>query len=363
MGEKNYFKVICIIAFVLLAGVSCWATQESIHLSLPKWPQAICWIITIAFFIIASWGSKMIVDSMNQNVFVEKRGAKFVGGVLILLAFWLFFSMPTNTHTFFYLNSISDEASHDISRTKDYLIQISEDQITNEHVSEEIGKCRTELTGALQALEAEIFNPVRPGDGTEAEKIRAQIANILRVAIFPKLAGDNSGKVSQQVGRKLVDRYRQTAMEIFENVTIPDIKRGFSPLSESVRTDAKRTIDNLALREEALMNGTLDLMDSDAVQDMIFHLNHGYQIIRNNSQRVRFQGDEDHYCPKDEEGKSLTAVTRVTRMLSVIDVWKDFFKGKYAGRGMILWVLLAILADLGAFIFFDLAFKKDQYTV
>ena len=89
MGQNNILKIISVFAFIALAAVSCWATQESLHLLLPSWPQAICWIVTVAFFIIASVGTKLIVDSLNQNVYIEKRGMKLLGGILIVLVFWL----------------------------------------------------------------------------------------------------------------------------------------------------------------------------------------------------------------------------------------------------------------------------------
>ena len=48
-------------------------------------------------------------------------------------------------------------------------------------------------------------------------------------------------------------------------------------------------------------------------------------------------------------------------MLSVIDVWKDYLMGKYEGRGFIFWIVISLLVDVAAFIFFDLAFKKNDY--
>ena len=74
MGQNNYVKIFSICAFVAFATVSCWATAESLHLLLPALPLALSWIITIGFFVIASLGSKMIVDSLNQNIYLEKRG-------------------------------------------------------------------------------------------------------------------------------------------------------------------------------------------------------------------------------------------------------------------------------------------------
>lgn len=100
MNENKFLKVFCLLAFLAFAAVSCWATAESLHLLLPSWPLAMCWVVTIGFFFIASWGTKMIVDSLNQKIYLEKRGLRLLGGIFILLVFWLACSMPTNTHTF-----------------------------------------------------------------------------------------------------------------------------------------------------------------------------------------------------------------------------------------------------------------------
>lgn len=101
MNDNKFLKIISVLGFLVLAAVSCWATSESLHLLLPTYPSLLCWAITVGFFFIASWGTKMIVDSLNQNIYMEKRGWTLLGGVIIVIAFWLFCSMPTNTHTFF----------------------------------------------------------------------------------------------------------------------------------------------------------------------------------------------------------------------------------------------------------------------
>lgn len=82
MEQKNYLKLVWMAAFLAFALVSCWATAESLHLLLSSWPVVMCWIVTIGFFIIASLGTKMIVDSLNQNIYLEKRGLHLVGGIV-----------------------------------------------------------------------------------------------------------------------------------------------------------------------------------------------------------------------------------------------------------------------------------------
>ena len=131
MEQNRFLKLFCVLAFLAFATVSCWATAESLHLLLPSFPLVMCWIVTVGFFFIASWGTKMIVDSLNQQIYMDKRGLSLIGGILILIVFWLICSMPTNTHTFFYRNVINDKVTDDISLTKSYLAQIKDNIVTD----------------------------------------------------------------------------------------------------------------------------------------------------------------------------------------------------------------------------------------
>ena len=66
----------------------------------------------------------------------------------------------------------------------------------------------------------------------------------------------------------------------------------------------------------------------------------------------RSEADKNHYLTNDQ-------VTKISRMLSVIDVWKDYFAGRFVGRGFLFWIIVSILVDVAAFIFFDI--KKREY--
>ena len=93
MEQNKFLKLFSVLAFLAFAAVSCWATAESLHLLLPSFPLVMCWIVTIGFFFIASWGTKMIVDSLNQQIYMEKRGLNLIGGIFIVLVFWLICSL------------------------------------------------------------------------------------------------------------------------------------------------------------------------------------------------------------------------------------------------------------------------------
>ena len=361
MGQNNTLKIVSIFAFITLAVVSCWATQESLHLLLDNLPQFLCWVVTIAFFIIASFGTKLIVDSLNQNVYVEGRGKKLIGGILIVLCFWLIFSMPTNTHTFFYRSTIESIASADISMTKGYLDQLKNNTLTETKIRDKQTEFSNQVWSLFAELEAEIKNDANPGFGPNAKRILASFATLLEV---PRVDALTYNDKSQQSRAKLVDAYR-TKIDILMQTKLTNIRNSMiAPDEDTYKAQASTDWINLDFAENAIKSGTLDLNDAASIKDVNNRLVHGYMTIKTYSNYIEFiPGDKNQYLPTNEDGNPKQAVTKVEKMLSVFDVWKDFLKGEYSGRGLIIWVLLSILVDVGAFIFFDIAFKKDQYTI
>ena len=82
----------------------------------------------------------------------------------------------------------------------------------------------------------------------------------------------------------------------------------------------------------------------------------GYNTIQSNNQFVEFDSTTD-----DEEVYTReNGVTRTKRMSSVIEVFfVDFLQGKYPSSFW-YYVILSILVDIAAFIFFDIAFKEES---
>jgi len=356
MGQNNYLKIISVIAFIALASVSCWATQESLHLLLPSWPQAICWVVTIAFFIIASWGTKLVVDSLNQNVFVDGRGKKLCAGILIVLVFWLVFSMPTNTHTFFYRNTINSIASFDITTTKSYLDQLKNNTLTEKKILDKQTETSNAVWSLFREFVAEIRNDANPGIGPNARRILTEFATLLQVKEIKPLSYLGT---SEQQREKLVIAYRAKIQMLLDTRLMNIRNSMITPDEDTYKKQASADWTNLDLMESAINNHDADLNSADDVNELNKRLEKGYSTIKNYHQYIEFlDGDKDQYLPENGE-----PITKVKRMLSVFGVWKDFLAGKYAGYGMIIWVIMSILVDLGAFIFFDIAFKKDQYSI
>lgn len=113
---------------------------------------------------------------------------------------------------------------------------------------------------------------------------------------------------------------------------------------------------NLSLLKKYIEDGTIDLNnpeDISGANGVCAKLNEAYSLISENRDFVTFKNDEDKQLYTADKSE-----TKINRLISVIDVWIDFIHGKFTGTRMIFWVIISILIDIAAFIFFDLAFKK-----
>lgn len=349
MNDNKFLKIFTLVGFLAFAGVSCWATAESLHLLLPSWPNVFCWAITIGFFFIASWGTKMIADSLNQNIYMEKRGATLIGGIIIVLVFWLLCSMPTNTHTFFFRNLIDEKVTTDIATTQGYLAQIKDNTVTEARINAKCAEIENQVNAKLQSLEGEIKNPLNPGNGPETEKVLGEIAQILGVSKINKLSGTGSSVAERN---KLYQAYRDVILMQLENKKLNVVKQ-MLPSNDNYRKKAEKDWKNLELTKKYIDGGQLVLTDADDVKSVCNNINQGYATIKAYQEFVDFKNETDK-----EAYTCDTPQTKVSRLLSVYDVWVDFLTGKEGGLAFVFWIIISILVDVAAFIFFDIAFKK-----
>lgn len=349
MNGTNYLKLFSILAFLVFAAVSCWATAESLHLLLSSWPLIFCWAVTIGFFFIASWGTKMITDSLNQNIYMEKRGMTLIGGIIIVLVFWLLCSMPTNTHTFFFRNLISERVTTDIASTQGYLAQIKDNTVTDAKIQARCAEVENKVNTKLESLQAEIMNPLNPGNGPETEKILGEIAQILGVSKINKLSGVGNS-VSER--KTLYQAYREVILQQLENKKMNIVKE-MTPSNDNYKKVATKDWKNLELTKKYIDGEQLSLTDANDIKTVCDNLNQGYSTIKTYQQFVDFknEGDKENYICENPQ-------TKVSRLLSVYDVWVDFLTGKDGGLAFIFWIIISVLVDAAAFIFFDIAFKK-----
>lgn len=347
MGKFKFIG--CAIAFLILGGISCWATEQSLALLLPAgWPAILVWGITIAFFVVASIGTKMIVDSLISNSYIEHRKAKFWGGVLLVIFFWLLMSMPTNTHTFFYNDKIGSVVKEDINTTNKYLDQIVSKGTSSSETLDDEGKRIKDAVEAERTHIVRQFNgdepPYKRGNGKMIAEHIENINKILNSQIKQDLNYNSADKAILNKYQKDIDKALEDALKTHK-------------ISAQTVTEAKRQSARLAALNDSIQEHvSTGRLSDEEIKQCEAELRNGYNIISSNKLFVDFdEGDEDVYTKENGE-------TRTKRMSSVIDVFfVDFLQGKYPGSFW-YYIILSVLVDVAAFIFFDIAFKDNSDT-
>lgn len=360
MNQNKFFKVFSYVAFASFMFISCWATVESLHLLLPTWPIPLFWVATIGIFILASIGSKLIVDSFNQSVQVENRGWRLIGGIVMLLFFWVLFILPTNTHTFFYRSEIKEVLIKDLQSTKDKLQELIDEGIAGKIIEQEKADFRRKVDEKFGLFDAEINHPDRPGWAERAEAFLVELEGMFG---GEKILRPNLVSNTIQGRRNLVNAIKSQVEQRVESYCKSVYDSRLERINKGLN---KGEMQELVLDIQKVQNfmKANPSNNDEPTEKTSLVLSQSYKIIDNYSD-ILIEAFKTEYpemvnvAQKDKEvfyGKSQTE-----KMRNVIDVWKNFFKGNYAGRGFIYWILIAALIDIAGFIFFDIALKKDEY--
>lgn len=350
MKTENLKNWGAFIAFLILAAISCWATEHSFHLLIKWMPEPFVWGLTIAFFIVASYGTKMIVDALNKDLWMDHRRRTFWIGAILVFIFWLLMSMPTNTHTFFYNHNIGNKVQEDLTTTSTYLEQIK----SRQNVDSAYFVVHEQVNDKFKLVEAE-FNATggtgHRGNGEHVRRLLGEINPILEKEISGSSIIFNDAKWAwNNTDQKILTGY-----EVQKNRSLEQIKDQNYKVSKTAAAEAAEDI-----RKIGLMTDTIKVMvETGSIHEDIITqaegvILSGYTCVKNNQKYVKFDNQKDKklYTAENLE-------TNTKRMLSVIDVWIDFFKGKYP-ISFLFYVLLSILVDVAAFIFFDFAFKNRE---
>ena len=239
----------------------------------------------------------------------------------------------------------------DISTTEGYLVQIKDNIVTDTKIKIKCAEAKNEIEVKLGELKAEIMNDANPGFGPKAKEILRGFAELLGVAKIEPLSYKGT---SVQDRQRLYEAYRQKIYILLETRLLNIVKE-MTPPNNNHQKQAEKDYNNLELVKTYIDDGTLDLNDADDIKTVCDKLNDGYATIRTYQQFVDFKDETDKVAYT-----SPNSVTKVKRMISVFDTWKDFINGKFEGHGFLFWIVISILVDVAAFIFFNIAFKKRE---
>lgn len=357
MNQNKPLKIFAFFAFIALMLVSCWATVESLHLLLPSWPIVAFWVVTLIVFVFASLGTKLIVDSFNQRIRVDNRGWKLIGGIILLAFCWIAFSLPTNTHTFFYRAVIKDVLVKDLTETKGKLQDLANDGEAGTIIAQEKVGFKDKIDGTFAKFAAEINNPGNPGWSSRAEaviiELEGYLGKIQRLQLRSNSFQDRQDLVAAM--RDQVDKLLYSKLSIYDQ-RLAGINKGLN----------KQDIQNLIAEIQKVQNKmqAMPTNNDEPSEKTSINLSQAYKLIDNYCD-VFIEVFEKTHPEKAKIAaqvkKAYSGVSKTERMRSVIEVWKDFFEGKFSGRGFIFWVIIAAIVDVLGFIAFDIAFKKEDY--
>lgn len=352
MKKFDFRRILCGLFFLGLAGFSCFWTAESLFIWQPSLTRPGAWLIAIAFYIVASLCfSKMLTAFDKHADFYNKfggRGGQLAIGILGVLIFWLMVSLPTNTHTLLYRASIRPIITTDINRTMGYLKDLKDNNIEIKKVNDRYNAKKDAVDALILRLLAEIDNPSAVGIGHRFETVLVELDRTL----FDGQTGNRKIQRVANVGTTrtqwltAINYYQKQAQEQLANYRSVCDKE----IEQIRRTMNSEQLDNL------INNQQIALTDIDNMHDINYDiicaaekdLEMSYAFIKANSKYIVLKPEDvDRYT---REG----VLPETEEMKSVPDVWKDYLTtNKYDGHGFIWWVIVALLVDLSAFIFFD----------
>lgn len=350
MGENKTFRIISAILFIAFAGVSCWATVESLFLSLPDIPKFVFWVAVIGVFLLTSYLTKIAVNCFNPNVYMEKRSMKLLGSFLGILLLWVCFSMPTNTHTFFYKKMSKDVAKKELNFLNVELSKLTDENlyIKNYYLAWED---KFNKVKSLQNIfEKEIDDFEKLGYGKEAEEKLQKIEDELGLkrGSFERKHPKGTDQRERTAIKKFYDNLIKDQLEILKKSHVMRLDSqlvGFRKESKKIKnikdniSKTLNELDNPSLKQSEVINKATQLSQTaHATLDSKY----GYLIA------------SDTY--------KTTNIYSLDRLRSITKVWGDYLKGEFKDKnyGLIYWILLSIIVDLAAFLFFNIAFKQED---
>ena len=349
MEQNKFLKIFALVAFVAFAAVSCWSTTESLFLTLenaqiPKW---VFWIAVVGLYVLTSICFKMVLDSFNQNIYVEHRTAKFIIGLLGVIVLWIAFSMPTNSHTFFYKQMAKSTAVKELKHVDGELQKLSSENTFLETYNAEWNKFEADVLNALAGVKREIndFQNIGTGDKTEARIVDVEDLLGLKTGTIARIKARNN---TQKELNKVCEYYDKAVKEQLDikhqqhNAKVAAALEDFQqkmlsvgPIRRAIKTTLDQLDDAQYDKEAVLKNARIVIGRAYAELESQFNGLYKY--------------DENVY--------------RSDRLVKVTKVWGDYFKGKFRHTDYTLWywILLAVIVDIAAFAFFSIAFKKEEF--
>lgn len=348
MNNSSFFKIFAFVSFIAFAAVSCWSTTESLfltleHAEIPKW---VFWIAVVGLYVLTSICVKLVLDSFNQNIYVEHRSVKFIVGLLGILLLWIAFSMPTNAHTYFYKQMAKNTAVKELKHVDGELQKLSSEHSFLETYNAEWDKYEADVMSRLNKIKAEIKDFQNTGTGDKTEACVAETEDILGIKTGT-IARIKARDRSQKEINKACEHYDVAVKEqlaVKKQQHEANVQRAYADFQERMK--------NVPLLRRNIKT-TLEQLD-DEQYDKEAVLKNARKVIGESYAELEAQFNGIYTYDEN--------VYRSDRLVKVTKVWGDYFSGKFKHTDYTLWywILLSIIVDIAAFAFFNLTFKKED---
>ena len=360
MGNRSFLSFFFpLLMFVIFGAISCFATSESLYLTFDgAFPRFIWVAIVIGFYIITSLGTKWIIESFSSD-YQEKRRLKLFGGLLIVLVFWLAVSFPTNAHTFLYKRAAKTVAQKEIAWQDKQLYSITDVNAWAYDKEAAINKQVADIESLKESLIDEIKHPDRKGFAEKADSILLKIEDKLRIAkgSIPRIKAKSFS--TNEMNR--LDKHYSNAIAdqlvIYESKLQKDLAIQIANREKEVERakDTKKRLEAMikALDDNRNVNEAM-LKEARAQINNAYNILDNYTITGESSYRTKYV--------ENEKGLPSHKLTNAGEI-----VYKDYLTGqlnkKYdiqETKSMIYFILISLMIDIAAFLFFNIAFKSNR---
>lgn len=351
MNKLNYARIFAVLAFLGLAGFSCYWTSESLFIWQPGLTIWGAWFLAIVCYVMASFCFSALLKTFDRNQYFGDalfgRGGQMLLAIVGLIFCWLIVSMPTNTHTLLYNTKIKATAQRDLERTQNYLKGLKDNNLTIKKIKEQYNIKEQYATSKIQNLIDETENPTAPGIAHRFEQVLIQIEKDLNFTIQRNAKPGHTKTEWQRTVTYYANQIRSRLSQLREerDKQIVEIRRNIN--SETTT----KIIDNLSksLSEVHNMTG----VDNSVIDRAQNDLHAAYPVVKSNSKYIVFKNvvDRNRYTRENP-------TTEIEELRDITGVWYNYLTtDKYDGHGFIYWILLALIVDVSGFIFFRKAFN------
>lgn len=335
------------LAWAVLAFISCSWTANSLYIwgvfTLP-----IAWIVALLLYVLASICFSKAMKALDRPCNVTQL---FLG-VAGLLACWIFFSLPTNTHYLVYKSAVGQVATDDVNTTRKYLSRIN-NYLENTCVKEtraKFARYRTEIKNLWEQMWFEYDDKTKPYNGPRFEEYLKKLDSKFSNALD---AGVNFNRIGNSSQRDVVWNHYKPQYDTF----MADLnKKEEEEINKCIPGDIdygkiNQQINNL---DETLPYLTSDNIDDETIDYINRILHDAYSTVKTNQKEIVFDNnnERDQYSPNK-------ITTKVDALKSPNTVWAEYFTSeKYDEHSFVWKIMLSLLIDIAAFVFFNIALNN-----